>query len=171
MWMTSYIRPEDPKKLKLCVRPGYRPCVSSQYQIPARPDSPERREPSVEEFEFAASAVRLRESLSCVDDVLRRSDPSISRRVRLVLGEIIGRSSAPHGADAFGVIRVRLSIQPSNVRVQLAGSPLLTPEDLGAGAKDVQSRIPAWMVDDLADDWGIDLRADEPAMWFRIARR
>lgn len=145
--------------------------MAKQFSTAAKPDSAERREPSVANFEFATSAARVRESLACVDNVLRGSDPSIARRVRLLLGEIIGRSSDPRRAGAFGVIRVRLSIQPSAVRVELAGSPLLTPDELGAGADDVQSRLPVWIVDDLADEWGVDRRAEEPAMWFRIARR
>lgn len=142
-----------------------------RFSTVATPDIRERREPSVEQFEFAASARHIRDSLSCVENVLRSTDPGVSRRARILLGEILGCSSDRRHTGS-GAIRVRLSIQPSSVLMQVAGSALLmTPDELAAGAEDFpESSLRTWMVDDLADEWGVDRRAEEPAMWFRIAR-
>ena len=131
--------------------------------------APERREPTMAEFEFGASPRTLREALAAVDAVLAGCDPEIKRRVRLLLGEIIGRSCNP-GRDRSGTIRITLAILPSSVRVDLAGMALLVPEERGDPERDPASSFPAWVLTDLADQWGRDRRTGQPAMWFLVAQ-
>jgi hypothetical protein len=129
----------------------------------------ERREAPLVRLAIDPAPRRLRQTLTQVDKRLAQVEPPTVRRVRLILSEIVGRSSQPrsHRADP---IRMEIELLRDSVRIELAGESLTLPE-AGAREQDYgRSPFPSWVLFDLADKWGIDRRQSEPGIWLLVNR-
>jgi hypothetical protein len=87
----------------------------------------------------------------------------------LLLTEVIGRSSDPR-RQPRGLIRIDITVLATAVRIEVAGPALLTPSELGQPDPARHLALPGWVLDDVADRWGLDRRSEDPAMWFLIDR-
>jgi len=112
--------------------------------------------------------LKLRETLGRADAALASAPPAVARRVRILLTEVIGRSSDPR-RQPRGPISIEIDIMDTAVRVDLSGPALVTPgEPSEAGGAD-DAVLPPWLLDDMADRWGVDARMNnQPAMWFLV---
>jgi hypothetical protein len=113
---------------------------------------------------------KLRQSLRQLSDMWRWLEPDTARRVRLLLTEIVGRSSDPRRRP-HGSIRLVLSVRPDIVRIEASGAGLLTPSQLERPNRESERLFPQWVIEDLADRWAIDSPSRDPAVWFEIDRR
>ena len=124
----------------------------------------ERREEPVIRFTVAPSGGRLREALETVDWELVDLERSSVERVRLILTEILARSTA-RDAD----IGVEVYVLSETIRIELSGDSLAFPEDLAARS-DGEVSYPNWLLTHLADHWGIDQRASGRGLWLLLDR-
>jgi hypothetical protein len=124
----------------------------------------ERREQPTIRFAVAPSHGRLREALSTVDWELVDLERSSVERVRLILTEILGRSTA---RDAE--IRIEIFVLSKTIRIELSGRSVALPEDLTA-PPDAEATYPTWLLTHLADRWGIDRRESSRGIWLLIDR-
>lgn len=85
-------------------------------------------------------------------------------RMRLILGEIVGRS-----IEDRGEIRIEIVVLPESVRIELVGRALVLPEDPDHHGE-TRSAFPDWVLNDLADRWGVDRRHAEPGIWLLVDR-
>jgi hypothetical protein len=129
----------------------------------------ERREPVLAQVVVTPTPARLRESLERVDSMLDGVETDVRRRVRLLLGEIIGRSSSPE-AEPSAPIQIDVAILPSTVRIEVSGDGLLMPDTTGGGGSSTRPSYPHWVLHELSDRWGSDRRTDGFGMWFLLAR-
>ena len=113
---------------------------------------------------------KLRQSLRELSDMWRWLEPDTARRVRLLLIEIVGRSSDPR-RHPHGSIRLVLNVRPEVVRIEASGPGLLTPSQLERPNRESERLFPQWVIEDLADRWAIDSPSSDPAVWFEIDRR
>jgi hypothetical protein len=129
----------------------------------------ERREAPLVRLALDPSPRRLRETLALVDERLADVESPTVRRVRLILSEIVGRSSQPQlaGRDP---IRMEIELLRESVRIELAGESLALPDAGPRDPYDGRSMFPSWVLGDLADNWGIDRRRSEPGIWLLVER-
>jgi hypothetical protein len=130
---------------------------------------PERREAALVRLAIDPAPRRLRQTLAMVDERLAEVEAPTLRRVRLVLSEIIGRSSSPELA-AKGPIRMEIELLNDAIRIELTGEALVLPEALARGRDEGRSPFPGWVLGDLAHSWGIDRRRAEPGLWLLVKR-
>jgi hypothetical protein len=121
-------------------------------------------------FEIDPNPRTLRESLRRLSDMWRWLEPETSRRVRLLLIEIVGRSADPR-RQPQGSIRLSLTLRPDVVRIDAVGPGLLTPSQFERPNRESERLFPQWVIEDLADRWAIDSPSRDPAVWFEIDRR
>jgi hypothetical protein len=121
-------------------------------------------------FEINSDPRKLRESLREVSDMWRWLEPGTARRVRLLLIELVGRSSDPRH-HPHGSIRLALRIHPEHVRIEASGPGLLIPSEPVRASRESERLFPPWVIEDLADRWDIDGPAHDLAVWFEIDRR
>jgi hypothetical protein len=122
-----------------------------------------REEPRIR-FAVAPSGGRMREVLMTVDWELVDLEPSSVGRVRLVLSEILVRSTTRE-AD----IRIEIFVLSDTIRIELSGDSLALPEDLRV-RRDGEPSFPGWLLTHLADRWGIDRRDGERGIWLLLDR-
>jgi hypothetical protein len=113
---------------------------------------------------------KLRESLRQLSGLWRSLEPDTARRLRLLLIEIVGRSSDPR-RHPHGSIRLSVEVLPEVVRIDASGSGLLAPSQLERPSRESERLFPQWVIEDLADRWAIDSPSRNPAVWFEIDRR
>ena len=142
------------------IRQGMKPAVAAGSKSP-------EPEPTAAEFEFEASPRRLHDALASVGAALRCGSPDIARRVRLLLGEVMARSCDPR-RNPTGSLRIELTILPSRVRAEITGAALLTPQEGGDAEQDGVASFPAWVLNGLATQWGLDGRPGQPTMWLVV---
>jgi hypothetical protein len=124
----------------------------------------ERREPVLAQVVVAPTPAKLRESLERVDSILLTVEDEVRRRGRLLLGEIIARSSNPD-VEPTASIQIDVAILPSTVRIEVSGDGLLMPT-----GHSTRPSYPHWILTGLADRWGSDRRRDGFGMWFVLER-
>jgi hypothetical protein len=124
----------------------------------------ERREQPTIRFAVAPSKGRLHEALMKVDWELVDLEYSSVERVRLILSEILGRST---GRDAE--IRIDIFVLSKTIRIELSGRSLALPEDLTA-RPDAEPSYPSWLLTHLVDGWGIDQRESSRGIWLLLDR-
>jgi hypothetical protein len=124
----------------------------------------DRREQSRVLFVVEPSPGRLREMLAEVDWHLVDLEHSSVGRVRLVLTEILGRST---GRDAQ--IRIEIFVLSETIRIELTGPCLALPVGPGPRGGDEPS-FPSWLLTQLVDRWGIDHRKPDRSIWLLIDR-
>ncbi len=130
--------------------------------------SSERRETPTARLMVDPTPLKLRETLGLADAALASAPPAVARRVRILLTEVIGRSSDPR-RPARGPISIEIDITDTAVRVDLSGPALVTPSEPSEPGGADDALLPAWLLDDMADRWGVDARRNsEPAMWFLV---
>jgi hypothetical protein len=112
---------------------------------------------------------RLRESLRQLSDMWRWLEPATARRVRLLLIELVGRSSDPRHRP-HGSIRLALKVLPDFVRIEASGPGLLTPSEPERPHRQSEQLFPPWVIEDLADRWAVEATSPDPAVWFEIDR-
>jgi hypothetical protein len=108
----------------------------------------------------------LQKSLDQVDTMLASVEPEVRRRARLLLSEVIARSSGPR-RERGASIQIGLAVFPRTVRIGVRGRGLLMPSSATEG----RPSYPHWVLNDLADRWGRDRRGDDFGMWFLLHRR
>lgn len=128
---------------------------------------PERRERPTAQFAVDPTPLKLRQTLSLADAALASVEPTVARRVRILLTEVIGRSSDPR-RNPGSPINIEIGILEASVRVDVSGPDLLIPPKQGESAIAGDAVLPNWLLDDMADQWGVDARNSEPAMWFLV---
>jgi hypothetical protein len=130
----------------------------------------ERRRPLLAAIVVDPAPKNLRKSLEHVDALLERVDPGMRRRARLLLSEVISRSSIP--ARSGVSIRIEVDVLPHAVRMQVAGAGLVMPSE-AAGNRRFAPRpsYPYWVLDGLADRWGHDRRGSDFGLWFLLETR
>jgi hypothetical protein len=69
--------------------------------------------------------LKLRETLGRADAALASAPPAVARRVRILLTEVIGRSSDPR-RQPRGPISIDIDIMDTAVRVDLSGPALVS---------------------------------------------
>jgi len=112
--------------------------------------------------------LKLRETLGRADAALASAPPAVARRVRILLTEVIGRSSDPR-RQPRGPISIEIDIMDTAVRVDLSGPALVTPGEPSEPGGADDAVLPPWLLDDMADRWGVDARMNnQPAMWFLV---
>jgi hypothetical protein len=131
----------------------------------AREGFSERREAPLIRFAVSPSAGRLREVLASIDWELVDLEYSSVERVRLILTEIVSRSTAQEAQ-----IDIEIFVLSETIRIELSGPSLSLPEDLTA-ARDDKPSFPTWLLRELADSWGIGHREGERGIWLLIDRR
>jgi hypothetical protein len=116
----------------------------------------ERRRPTVARFRYEPDPRRLRELLVAVDGALAGQNWFLRRRVRFLVGEVVGRlvTRCPEGS-----IRLDLELKADSVRIDIAQS---------GGACDFWEALDDVVFSDLTSAWGRDRRAGGGA-WFEIA--
>ena len=124
-------------------------------------DLPERR---TIRFAVAPSRGRVREVLQVVDSELVDLERSSLGRVRLVLSDILARSS---GRDEH--IRIEVFVLSETIRIELSGPSLALPQD-SARTAETEPTFPSWLLMQLVDRWGIDQRNSERGLWLHIER-
>ena len=119
--------------------------------------------------EINADPRRLRESLRQLSDMWRWLEPPTARRVRLLLIELVGRSSDPRH-HPHGSIRLALKVLPDFVRIEASGPGLLTPTEPERPNRESERLFPPWVIEDLADRWASEGTSRDPEAWFEIDR-
>jgi len=128
----------------------------------------ERRETPTARLMVDPTPLKLRETLGRADAALASAPPAVARRVRILLTEVIGRSSDPR-RQPRGPISIDIDIMDTAVRVDLSGPALVTPGEPSEPGGADDAVLPPWLLDDMADRWGVDARRNnEPAMWFLV---
>jgi len=129
----------------------------------------ERREAALIKLAIDPSPRRLRQTLAAVDRRLAGLEAPTMRRIRLILSEVIGRSSQAAGTRR-GPIAMQIDVMSESIRIELFGPGLSLPEPdrepLAAGPPP----FPGWVLGDLVDDWGIERRRGEAGIWLLVAR-
>ena len=128
----------------------------------------ERREPVLAQVVVSPTPTKLRESLERVDSMLLDVEAGVRRRVRLLLGEVIGRSASPD-VEPTASIKIEVAILPSAVRIDVSGDGLVMPNTRAEGDS-TRPSYPHWVLHDMADRWGRERRTDGFGMWFLLAR-
>jgi hypothetical protein len=133
------------------------------------PATAERREPVRAQVFIDPSPTKLRNTLALVDDLLVAVEPGVRRRVQLLLGEVIGRSSV--GTGRFPQpIQIEIDILPSTIRIQVSGPALAMPSHSGESEHSTRPSYPHWILSGLADRWGQDRRGSDFGLWFLLQR-
>jgi anti-sigma regulatory factor (Ser/Thr protein kinase) len=108
------------------------------------------------------AAARVRAALVALNGGLgeRRED------VRLLVSEIVTNAVVHAGVDHERLLQFTLSAAPDKITAELEypGEPFVPrprPEERHFGL---------YLVDKLADDWGVERRADKNRVWFEISR-
>lgn len=130
----------------------------------AAPES-ERREPTLVRLSIDPAPGRLRETLAAVDEGLGDLEAPTLSRVRLILSEIVGRST-----EGRGEIHIEIAVLPEIIRIELAGQGLALPEHPSFQHGEARPSFPLWVLSDLADHWGVDRRRAEPGIWLLLGR-
>jgi hypothetical protein len=107
---------------------------------------------------------RLREVLAEVDWHLVDLDHASVGRVRLILTEILARST---GRDEQ--IRIEIFVLSGGIRIELTGASLAVPANRGSQPDD-ESSFPSWLLAELVDRWGIDHRKQGRSIWLLLDR-
>jgi hypothetical protein len=115
-------------------------------------------------IEVDADARHLRESLRRLSGLWRLLEPGTAQRARHLLTQVVSRASDPRRA-ARGPIRVRLRILATAARIEVTGPGLHAPHE---GSATDDPPFPIWIVEDLAERWGIG--PGEDTLWFEIDR-
>jgi hypothetical protein len=115
----------------------------------------DRRRPTVAHFQFEPDPRRMRELLAEVDVVVSDRDPLLRRRVRLLVGEIVGRLV---GHCPQTSIRLDLELKADAVRIDMAAN----------GDCDFWDVLDDVVFTDLTSGWGRDRRRSAGA-WFEVA--
>ena len=115
-------------------------------------------------FAVGPSGGRLREALAEVDWQLVDLERSSVGKVRLVLTEILGRSTQRHEQ-----VHIEIFVLSQTIRIELSGPSLAMPEDLGT-PRDEGASFPSWLLTTLVDRWGIDHRKSERGIWLLLDR-
>jgi hypothetical protein len=125
---------------------------------------PDPREEPRLRFAVAPSKGRLREVLGALDWELVDLERSSVERVRLVLSEILVRST---GGDAR--VRIDVFVLSETIRIELSGPSVALPQDVAA-MPETAPTFPSWLLTHLVDRWGIDQRKTERGLWLLIGR-
>jgi hypothetical protein len=115
-------------------------------------------------FAVAPSRGRLREVLRKVDSELVDLERSSLGRVRLILTEILGRSTGRNEQ-----VRIDVFALSEVIRIELSGPSVALPQDLAA-IPETGPTFPSWLLTDLVDRWGIDQHKSERGLWLLIER-
>ena len=124
----------------------------------------ERREQPLLRFALHPSRGRLRQVLRELDWELVDLEPESVGRVRLVLTEVLGRSTDP---DEH--ILIEIFVLSETIRIEMWGPGLALPEDLAQPA-DEGASFPSWLLTELANRWGVDRRRHERGIWLLVER-
>jgi hypothetical protein len=129
----------------------------------------ERREAALIRLTIDPSPRHLRQTLAAIDRRLAGLEEPTLRRVRLILSEVIGRSSLPVAAGP-GPIVMQIDVVSDSIRIELFGPGLALPEPDTGKRGDGRAVFPGWVLADLVDNWGVERRRGEPGIWLLIAR-
>lgn len=124
----------------------------------------DRREAALARLSFDAAARPLRETLAKVNEALGDVEPSVKRRVRLIVSEIVGHSME----DAE--IRVEIVVLSETIRIEIAGRGLALPNHPSFHHTEAPASFPLWVLSELADHWEIDRRQSERGIWLLVGR-
>jgi hypothetical protein len=116
----------------------------------------DRRRPTVARFRFEPDPRKMRELLAQVDGALGERDPLLRRRVRLLIGEIVGRLVG-HCPDV--AVQLDLELKDDSVRIDIA--------PMGDDC-DFWEVLDTVVFTDLTSGWGRDRRGSGGA-WFEVA--
>jgi hypothetical protein len=115
-------------------------------------------------FAVRRSRRPLREVMAEVDWQLVDLEYSSVGRVRLVLTEILGRST-----ERDEQVQIEIFVLSETIRIEMSGASLAMPENLVAPRDDDPS-FPSWLLTHLVDRWGIDHRKSGRAIWLLLDR-
>jgi anti-sigma regulatory factor (Ser/Thr protein kinase) len=113
----------------------------------------------------AASAAR-----EALDELRFDADPELIDDIRLLVSELVTAGVTHSGPDAARWMRLKITIVPSGVRVEL-GTPgqrwLFEPGQELPVSIEEGTPLGLYLVDRLADRWGLQ-RAGDTHIWFEI---
>ena len=132
------------------------------------PDT-ERRQAALIRLTIDPSPRHLRQTLAAIDRRLAGLEEPTLRRVRLILSEVIGRSSLPSAAGP-GPISVQIEVVSDSIRIELFGAGLALPEPDTGKRGDRRAVFPGWVLADLVDNWGVERRRGEAGIWLLVTR-
>jgi anti-sigma regulatory factor (Ser/Thr protein kinase) len=108
----------------------------------------------------------VREARHAVDSLKPVSDPEVLFNLRLLVTELVGNSVRHAGLAAGDQITVDFDVDPSRVRVVVSdpgpGIPALEAVHQGT------SGYGLFLVDALADRWGVETGPPQSSVWFEI---
>ena len=107
---------------------------------------------------------RLREVLGELDWELVDLERSSVGRVRLILSEILARST---GRDQ--PVQIDVLVLSETIRVEVSGPSVALPQDVAA-VPETAPTFPSWLLMHLVDRWGIDERNSGRRLWLLVAR-
>ncbi|MGP4112056.1 ATP-binding protein [Streptomyces sp. 4N509B] len=90
--------------------------------------------------------------------------PKLADDAVLLVSELVGNAVAHAGAHVFGL---RIRRRRGWVRVEVRDPSRALPCRLPVGETDVSGRG-LWLVEQLADRWGVDLLPDGKTTWFEL---
>jgi hypothetical protein len=122
-----------------------------------------REQPRIR-FAVAPSKGRLRAVLGALDWELVDLERSSVERVRLILSEVLVRST---GRDEQ--VRIDVFVLSDTIRIELSGPSVALPQDVAA-MPEAAPTFPSWLLTHLVDRWGIDHRGRERGLWLLIGR-
>jgi anti-sigma regulatory factor (Ser/Thr protein kinase) len=108
----------------------------------------------------------VREARHAVDSLKTVSDPEVLFNLRLLVTELVGNSVRHAGLEAGDQITVDFDVDASRVRVVVS--------DPGPGVTTLVSGQPQtsgyglYLVDALADRWGVEPGAGRSSVWFEL---
>jgi hypothetical protein len=108
---------------------------------------------------------RLREVLGALDWELVDLERSSVERVRLILSEILVRSTG----RADEQVRIDVFVLSETIRIELSGPTVALPQDVAA-MPETAPTFPSWLLTHLVDRWGINQRNPERGLWLLIER-
>jgi hypothetical protein len=106
----------------------------------------------------------LREVLRALDWELVDLESSSVERVRLILSEVLVRST---GRDEQ--VRIDVFVLSDTIRIELSGPSVALPQDVAA-MPETAPTFPSWLLTHLVDRWGIDHRGPERGLWLLVGR-
>jgi hypothetical protein len=122
------------------------------------------REKPIIRFTVDPPRGRLREVLAEVDWHLVDLDRLSVGRVRLILTEILARSTG-----SGEQIRIEIFVLTGGIRIELTGPSLAVPAN-SETKPGHESSFPSWLLAELVDRWGIDHRKQERTIWLLLDR-
>lgn len=122
-----------------------------------------RKQPRIR-FTVAPAKGRLRQVLGALDWELVDLESSSVERVRLILSEVLVRST---GRDEQ--VRIDVFVLSDTIRIELSGPSVALPQDVAA-MPETAPTFPSWLLTHLVDRWGIDHRGRERGLWLLIGR-